>query len=280
MPVGVGVGMPDGRGVGMPVGVPVGASVGVGSGVGTLGESAAPRTRVEVRVGVETIVVGTAAEADAAARPAALPEGDPRAEAPGLSRGTPLGGKDPFSKPAVWGSWDPSARVSNTMATPSTPIASRAPSPRRRLASVSASPATVAVDARAARASTAYDTAQVGQAPDAAAQHHRHAYAAHDGQWHSPTWGPMAAMSVRRPQCGQNGPGGSPDGGTSGDTLRTIPPRAQSGRAQRLSAVARALLAAPGAAMTQRLLRQVETTPMLDARCRARTGFPAAPHEG
>lgn len=75
----------------------------------------------------------------------------------------------------------------------------------------------------ASRATAAHGTKmtpQRGQLAAASSQHQRQAYAPQDGQWPSPTTGPIVAASTRLPQRSHTGWGASPSGGPSSGVKR------------------------------------------------------------
>jgi hypothetical protein len=211
--VGVGVGRGVGRGVGGMVGGGVGAPLGVGAGVraGPTGGVVGPPSDAPVPFG-RAVAPGVARPpitlADASA------DGEPAVDDAASVLTAPTGGADRFALPAFSGSPPPRVRTSarTTMRPPNVSMTAAPPRPSDLVR-----PSTAIGVAAAAAAVAKYGKAHSGQSPEASAQHHLHEYRWQCGQWQSPTWGPIAGISARRPQWVQNGLGGSPlEPGSSG----------------------------------------------------------------
>ena len=200
MAVGVGDGVGVGVGVGVGDGVGVRCSgVGVGRGV-VVGSAAPPEGNAEVSRGI-----GDAAPDDA-----------PATDRPGLAEALktappPSGTR---SVPPAGGNWFPTMMARAETARTKAPTAIGV---RRCLRHpVGAAPHS---DATTAAAAPVNEMPQPGHAPAASAQHQGHAYVSHDGQWHSPTLGPIVALSICLPQRWQKGWGGSPESRAGVGTL-------------------------------------------------------------
>ena len=218
--VGAGVGADVGAGVGIGVeaGVPVGLGERVGGGVGegvrVSGGTLATGPRVATgagdaaAAGVEeapVVPVGTRDDVGDDSVPACAPASLDGETAPS----TPPAGRVP----------PPSTRASNATARTSVPAATGA-----RRSGRAAAAAAGRRTATLADTATEKGIAHIGQTPGASAQHQRHAYPWHEGQWHRPTLVPIADASTRRPQCWQRGSGGVPDARRAPETLALIGP--------------------------------------------------------